>query len=56
MRKRWWWSEVYSINEANFVWTQLKVNEILEQIEMNSKERKELSEKGLIGKESEQLV
>jgi hypothetical protein len=32
MKKRWWWTEVYNINEANFVWTQLKVSEILEQM------------------------
>ncbi len=32
MKKRWWWNEVQDINDANFVWTQLKVNDVLNQI------------------------
>ncbi len=30
MKRRIWWSETKNINEANFVWTQLKVQTIFE--------------------------
>lgn len=28
MNRRFWWEETKDINQANFVWTQLKINEI----------------------------
>ena len=38
MKKRWWWTEVNDINNANFVWTQLKVNDMLDNIEATCKQ------------------
>lgn len=32
MKKRWWWCEASNINEADFVWTQLKQQKILAQV------------------------
>jgi len=29
-KKRWWWRQVDNIEEANFVWAQLKINELFE--------------------------
>lgn len=32
MKKRWWWTEVNSMNDANFIWTQLKQAKILQEV------------------------
>ena len=31
MKRRFWWAQTDNINEANFVWTQLKINSFYEQ-------------------------
>ena len=28
MNRRYWWEETKDMNKANFVWTQLKVNDL----------------------------
>lgn len=37
MKRRFWWTETEDINEAQFVWTQLKVNSIFEKQTKNGR-------------------
>ena len=35
MRKRSWWAEVDNISKANFVWTQLRIQNVLEKLQQH---------------------
>ena len=37
MRQRWWWSQTDNKKEANFIWTQIKVNTFIEALKPRSK-------------------
>jgi hypothetical protein len=37
MKRRFWWVETDDINEANFVWTQLKINSFYPKQTINSR-------------------